>query len=617
MKTKSYIIATFLGMCMAFTSCQDFMETDSDRQIFEPKLDQKTDSMFYTLGILKSVQQAIDQYVLVNEMRGDLTEVNKYTQTDLRRLADFSADATNKYDSAYLYYRIINNCNYYIAHRDTSLRTGSRQVAMQEYAQAYAIRAWTYLQLAKTYGTVPFYTHPVTSISQANEVMETKDLQGICDALIPDLLRLANQSSTLGTADTTYIGVPRYGDIVAGNFNNGGRKTVYSHRLMFPIDLVLGDLYLESGQYERAAKAYFNYIVNNRLTMSPIFASVSNIPNRRNNEMPNDFMSYSSSPSWTDIFARDPGDQPDIITLVPMAVNRLRGETTSLPQLFGYDLYSTEVLSDDTVSTFISSTMFLEEREIDASASFKAMAEAQDYYYQAASATADIGKSVLLGDMRYYATFISRQSETTRENFDVMRKFNYGNIPVYRGSTVYLRLAEALNRMGYPDAAFAILKDGINSTPTLIDTTYIRPATREMFTNIIPFYSERYRSYFTTNWGIHGHGCGYTRGKSSVYQMDTIVGKKLEELQRVYNIQPTGTLNDTINAVEDLLCDEYALEFAYEGNRFGDLCRIARHKNRANLYENNFGGRWLATKLAYKNPVVNLAEERNWFLPFK
>ena len=602
-------------MCMAFTSCQDFLETDSDRQIFEPALDQKTDSMFYTLGILKSVQQAIDQYVLVNEMRGDLTEINKYTQTDLRQLANFSADATNKYDSAYLYYRIINNCNYYIAHRDTSLRTGSRQVAMQEYAQAYAIRAWTYLQLAKTYGTVPFYTYPVTSISQANEVMETKDLQGICDALIPDLLRLANQSSALGTADTTYIGVPRYGDIVAGNFNNGGRKTVYSHRLMFPVDLVLGDLYLESGQFEQAAKAYFNYIVNNRLIMSPCFAS--SIPEKYRNELPNDFTSYSSAPSWLNIFARDPGDQTDIITLVPMAVNRLRGETTSLPQLFGYDLYSTDVLSEDTVFSAVSSTMYLEEREIDASAPYKKLAEAQDYYYQAASATADIGKSMHLGDLRYYSTFISRQSSTTRENFDVMRKFNYGNIPVYRGSTVYLRLAEALNRMGYPDAAFAILKDGINSTQTLIDTTYIRPATREMFTNVIPFYSERYRSYFTSNYGIHGHGSGYTRGKSSVYRMDTIVAQKLEELQLVYNIKPTGTLNDTINAVEDLLCDEYALEFAYEGNRFGDLCRIARHKNRANLYESNFGGRWLATKLAYKNPVVNLAEERNWYLPFK
>lgn len=617
MKTKSYILAAFLGMFMAFTSCQDFMETDSDRQIFEPALDQKTDSMFYTLGILKSVQQAIDQYVLVNEMRGDLTEVNQYTQTDLRQLANFSADATNKYDSAYLYYRIINNCNYYIAHRDTSLRTGSRQVAMQEYVQAYAIRAWTYLQLAKTYGTVPFYTYPVTSISQANEVMETKDLQGICDALIPDLLRLANQSSALGTIDTTYVGVPRYGDIVAGNFNNGGRKTVYSHRLMFPVDLVLGDLYLESGQYEQAAKAYFNYIVNNRLTMGPIYASTGSMPTERRKDLPNDFVTYSSSPSWLDIFARDPGSQTDIITMVPMAVNRLRGETTSLPKLFGYDLYSTDFLSEDTVITQPTSTMYLEEREIDASAPFKELAESQDYYYQVTSSAADKGGSVLLGDMRYYSTFISRQSETTRENFKVMRKFNYGNIPVYRGSTVYLRLAEALNRMGYPDAAFAILKDGINSTPTLIDTTYIRQETRDMFTNVIPFYAERYRNYFTTNYGIHSHGSGYTRGKSSVYQMDTIVAMKLQELQRVYNIQPTGTLNDTINAVEDLLCDEYALEFAYEGNRFGDLCRIARHKNRANLYESNFGGRWLATKLAYKNPVVSLTDEHNWYLPFK
>ena len=617
MKTKSLIIAAFVGMCFAFTSCQDFMETDSDRQIFEPKLDQKTDSMFYTLGILKSVQQAIDQYVLVNEMRGDLTEVNQYTQTDLRRLADFSADATNKYDSAYVYYRIINNCNYYIAHRDTSLRTGSRQVALQEYVQAYAIRAWAYLQLAKTYGSVPFYTHPVTSISQANEVMEQKNLQGICDALIPDLLRLANQSSALGTMDTTYVGVPRYGDIVAGNFNNGGRKTVYSHRMMFPIDLVLGDLYLESGQYEMAAKAYFNHIVNNRLTVETCYASTAYMPSTMRNQLPNGFMSYASMPSWSDIFTRDPGNQTDIITMVTMAVNRLRGETTMLPQLFGYDIYSTDVLSEDTVHTFTSSTMYLEERQIDASAPFKALAESQDYYYQTASSTSERGNSALLGDMRFYAMFIPWQSSTTRENFDVMRKFNYGNIPVYRGTTVYLRLAEALNRMGYPDAAFAILKDGINTTSTLIDTTYLRKETRDMFTNVIPFYAERYRNYFTTNNGIHSHGCGFTRGRSSVYQMDTIVGKKLDELQRVYNIQPTGTINDTINAVEDLLCDEYALEFAYEGNRFGDLCRLARHKNQANLYESNFGGRWLATKLAYKNPVVNLSEERNWYMPFK
>ncbi|MBR5689022.1 MAG: RagB/SusD family nutrient uptake outer membrane protein, partial [Prevotella sp.] len=102
------------------TSCQDILETESNLQIFDPELDQKTDSMFYTLGILKGVQQAIDQYVLFNEMRGELTTINQYSSTDLRELANFSANIENKYDSAYVFYRIINNCNYFIAHRDTS-----------------------------------------------------------------------------------------------------------------------------------------------------------------------------------------------------------------------------------------------------------------------------------------------------------------------------------------------------------------------------------------------------------------------------------------------------------------------------------------------------------------
>ena len=60
-----------------------------------------------------------------------------------------------------------------------------------------------------------------------------------------------------------------------------------------------------------------------------------------------------------------------------------------------------------------------------------------------------------------------------------------------------------------------------------------------------------------------------------------------------------------------------ALELAFEGNRFGDLTRIARHKNDAGLYGATFGSEWLARKLAYKNPAVSLLDEKNWYLPFK
>ena len=60
-----------------------------------------------------------------------------------------------------------------------------------------------------------------------------------------------------------------------------------------------------------------------------------------------------------------------------------------------------------------------------------------------------------------------------------------------------------------------------------------------------------------------------------------------------------------------------ALELAFEGSRFGDLTRIARHKNHAAIYGTDYGSKWLAAKLAYKNPKVSLLDEKNWFLPLK
>jgi hypothetical protein len=45
--------------------------------------------------------------------------------------------------------------------------------------------------------------------------------------------------------------------------------------------------------------------------------------------------------------------------------------------------------------------------------------------------------------------------------------------------------------------------------------------------------------------------------------------------------------------------------------------RLARHKNEAGLYDANFGGKWLARKLAYKHPLVNLEDKNNWYLPFR
>ena len=600
------LVMKVLGMALIilqsaiFVSCEDMLQTESDRQIFDPALDQKTDSMFYTLGILKAVQQAADQYVLVNEMRGDLVATNTHTETDLQQLANFSATVSNKYDSAYVYYRIINNCNYFIAHRNTELYTGSRNVSMPEYVQAHSIRAWAYMQLAKTYGTVPFYTEPVTSITQANEVKEKKNLQQICDALAGEMEKYSG------------YGVPTYRNINAGSTNAGISKTVYSEKIMFPIDVVLGDMYLETGQYQKAARHYFDYLVaQQRPSVNYFISPYENLQNEERNQMPNDMTAQmpSSSYSWFGIFSSSSASD-DIVTYVPMAVNRMKGTVTDLPRLFGFDYYSTEATN--------SRQQYLLERQIDASPSYIKLAQSQAYYYIPTSSTTDnfVKETYLVGDLRRRASFENTEDQTYKDSlFSVMEKYNMGNIFIYRYNTIYLRLAEAINRMGYPDAAFCILKDGFYREMAN-DTTYIKPETHQLMRSTIPFFSTENIELFRESYGIHSYGSGYTRGTFSPYQLDAIVGNKLREIAFTENITVGATKNDTINAVEDLICDEYALEAAFEGNRFGDLCRLARHKNESGLYGSNFGSLWLKHKLEYKRPVVDLSDPNNWYLPF-
>jgi hypothetical protein len=621
MKKNIIIIAAFFGMLLGATSCQDMLETESKRQIFDPQLNEKTDSMFYTLGILKGVQQAIDQYVLVNEMRGDLATVNNFTSADLRALANFSATAENKYDSAYVFYRIINNCNYFIAHRDTMLLTGSRNVTIPEYVQAKAIRAWAYIQLARFYGEVPFYTEPVTSISEANQVREKKDIKGICAALAPDLARYA------GTA------LPTYGSEVSiGYTNMGSEKIINTVKTMFPVDIVLGDLYLEADEYENAAKSYFAYLKNNEVYAPYYVPQPTAFPMEKLRDIPANLTwgyttrSYVQKTDWSDQFLTDRGSE--IITYVPMAVNKLRGQVTDLPRIFGYDYYYVAGQS----SAVDENGMYIPEREIDPSPAYLSLASSQDYYYVIENTSERLVNTLRFGDVRRYMTLngITINDST----FAVNRKFQRANIPVYRIPTVYLRLAEAINRMGYPDAAFAILKDGLHREMA-DDYSYLSEESHQMLRTTIPFFSEEnIAGNFVYNFGIHAYGSGHTMGAFSPYQLDTEVQKRVDALNKAFGLSITSRTEDVldeegnvvetkiiwnkedlINAMEDILCDEYALEFALEGYRFGDLTRLARHKNNAGTYGSDFGSRWFAKKMEGNHPVVDLTNQQNWYLP--
>ncbi|MBR6605344.1 MAG: RagB/SusD family nutrient uptake outer membrane protein, partial [Prevotella sp.] len=145
----------------AVTSCSDFFEQESKHVIYSDKdhLVGATDTMYSVIGIMNKMQAVADRTILLGEARGDLMDITEVTSSDLRDVALFNVGSENMYNQPRDYYAIINNCNYFIANADTALKNNrNEKIFMKEYAAVKAFRAWTYLQLALNYGSVPFVT---------------------------------------------------------------------------------------------------------------------------------------------------------------------------------------------------------------------------------------------------------------------------------------------------------------------------------------------------------------------------------------------------------------------------------------------------------------------------
>ena len=251
-KYYKYLLAFCVGcgFTAAATSCSDFIYDDSDQVTYADKsiLADDADTLWAVAGIMNKMQVIADRTILLGEVRGDLVSLTTDASADLRQLADFTVDGDNKYNQPRDYYAVINNCNYFLAHADTTLRNSrNERIFIKEYAAVKAFRAWTYLQLALNYGRVPFITTPILSLDDADATIDNQaDLAEICRYFIADLTPLAS------------VEMPGYGPI----------RSTDSRLFYYPINVLLGDLYLWSGQYREAAQSYYRYISSRNGTNS-------------------------------------------------------------------------------------------------------------------------------------------------------------------------------------------------------------------------------------------------------------------------------------------------------------------------------------------------------------
>ena len=542
---KNYKIITLCAALAAgaLTACVD---VESELVDFGPKYESPNDTVYAFVGIVNKLPAIADRKVILDELRSDMVVTAPRASADLQAISSFTATTANAYNRPQDYYAIIQNCNYYLANVDSLATLRGVKVFEKEVAAVKAYRAWTYLQLAQIYGEVPFVTEPILTEAEAVPSHFPKyNIQQIAEYFINDVKGYVNK------ALPGYIG----------------------SSALVPMRVLLGDLCLWAGRYPEAARYYYDYLTD-RQSPKPIGALAS---------------------TWSD---------KDFSNLAVYSdYNSLWHINMQEDEYYGVVSYLDDVFCSTTDNYYYYQATASEAyyNTSDAQRSILVYTNSETLEKDTIEADRDLIRRVYgpeyIGDLRRVVAITNVERGNTLNGYNtwyqrVMRYYNssmLSSIGMDQLSGVYLRLAEALNRMGCPNMAFCILKYGLY---TAVIDRYVPAGERELAGNMASW-NDTYFNYDNTI-GVHSRGCGRA------------------DADKQYAIPELPTQADSIQYVEDLICTEMALEQPFMGQRFGNLMRIALHRG---------DPKFLAGKVASRSGTLDaelydrLCDKKNWFLP--
>lgn len=572
---KNYFLGSITIFLLGLTSCQDYTELNPQDKLNKDQVYRDVfDADAAVIGIYGKLMGLAKKYVVLNELRADLISPTSNADLFLQELNEHTVSKNNPYANPKDFYELINNCNDVL--KNFKLMVEDNKMKTNEFNERYSdigtLRSWLYLQLGIHYGEVPYISEPIENINDIQDLNKYARIpfEQLIDKLISFTESLPYTDS-YSTNSSLVINVDGYN----------------TAKFFINKECLLGDLQLWKGNYLQAASHYKNVMETGSTSGSDVerfdtyrikFADIAT-----NNDLAVGYLRYreqdakslvnNNTQGWRSLFAREKDAlwNTEWIWSLPF-------DSNFSPQNPFIDLFS--IQSGDYLLKPSQRAIGLWDDQTQQNG-FPYDARGQKFSYNIIN-----GEDVI---MKYLFNYLDPLSQIPIDEFQTD-----GNWFLYRAAKLHLRYAEAANRDGEHRLADAILNFGIQNEYSVDGETDV--------TNIeqthLPFpYDFDARQgdfpYYRGNW----HRNGGIRGRAYVQRAEVV--------------------GDSLISIENNLIEEGALELAFEGNRWGDLLRIALRRNDPAFLADKIYDKLLREGNAKADEVhTKLMNTANWYLPF-